>query len=106
MSQCALTTEWKPDLLKAVDGAPEGVLVIKGAFANGSPLIAIPNYARNNRNTRNSERGRGPAAGGDPAVDYSGSTAGAGGGTNAASAPPRRFRGGRNPTSIVWLRDE
>ncbi|MCX6878394.1 MAG: glycoside hydrolase family 127 protein [Verrucomicrobia bacterium] len=44
-----LVTEWKPDLLKAVNGAPEGVIVIKGAFANGTPLLAIPNYARNNR---------------------------------------------------------
>jgi DUF1680 family protein len=37
-----LTTEWRPDLLG-------GVLVIKGEFADGSPLVAIPNYARNNR---------------------------------------------------------
>lgn len=40
-----LTTEWKPELLG-------GVVVIKGAFANGSPLTAIPNYARNNRGGR------------------------------------------------------
>lgn len=38
----ALTTEWKPDLLC-------GITVIKGSFANGAPLTAIPNYARNNR---------------------------------------------------------
>jgi len=38
----ALTTEWRPDLLG-------GVMVIKGKFADGSPLIAIPNYARTNR---------------------------------------------------------
>lgn len=38
----ALTTEWKPDLLC-------GITVIKGFFANGAPLTAIPNYARNNR---------------------------------------------------------
>ncbi|TWT36588.1 Non-reducing end beta-L-arabinofuranosidase [Posidoniimonas corsicana] len=37
-----LTTEWRPDLL-------DGVVVIKGEFADGSPLLAIPNYARNNR---------------------------------------------------------
>jgi DUF1680 family protein len=40
-----LTTEWNPDLLG-------GVLVIKGSFADGKPLIAIPNYARNNRGGR------------------------------------------------------
>jgi hypothetical protein len=37
-----LATEWRPDLLN-------GVVVIKGQFADGSPLVAIPNYARMNR---------------------------------------------------------
>jgi DUF1680 family protein len=37
-----LTTEWRGDLLG-------GVVVIKGAFADGSPMVAIPNYARMNR---------------------------------------------------------
>jgi DUF1680 family protein len=41
----ALATEWKGDLLV-------GVMVIKGAFANGAPLTAIPNYARLNRGGR------------------------------------------------------
>jgi hypothetical protein len=41
-TDAALTTEWKPDLLC-------GITVIKGSFANGAPLTAIPNYARNNR---------------------------------------------------------
>jgi DUF1680 family protein len=41
----ALTTEWKPDLLG-------GVVVVKGMFANGADLTAIPNYARNNRGGR------------------------------------------------------
>ena len=40
-----LTTEWRPDLLG-------GVMVIKGAFADGQPLLAIPNYARLNRGGR------------------------------------------------------
>jgi hypothetical protein len=40
-----LTTEWKPDLLG-------GVVVVKGMFANGADLTAIPNYARNNRGGR------------------------------------------------------
>ncbi len=39
----ALVTEWRGDLLS-------GVNVIKGAFANGSPMTAIPNFARYNRN--------------------------------------------------------
>jgi DUF1680 family protein len=37
-----LTTEWRGDLLG-------GVTVIKGVFADGSPMVAIPNYARMNR---------------------------------------------------------
>ncbi len=38
----ALGTEWRGDFLG-------GVLVIKGSSADGSPLTAIPNYARDNR---------------------------------------------------------
>ncbi|MBN1506807.1 MAG: glycoside hydrolase family 127 protein [Sedimentisphaerales bacterium] len=46
-----LTTEWRDDLLG-------GVVVIKGTWADGSVLMAIPNYARANRNpaTGGSER--------------------------------------------------
>ncbi|HVT83104.1 MAG TPA: beta-L-arabinofuranosidase domain-containing protein [Phycisphaerae bacterium] len=40
-----LTTEWRPDFL-------EGVRVIKGKFVGGADLVAIPNYARNNRQGR------------------------------------------------------
>ncbi len=41
----ALSTEWKGDLLG-------GVMVIKGAFADGAAMTAIPNYARLNRGGR------------------------------------------------------
>jgi hypothetical protein len=37
-----LSVDWRPDLL-------HGVMAIKGAWADGSALLAIPNYARNNR---------------------------------------------------------
>ena len=40
-----LTAEWTPELLG-------GVVAIKGKFADGSPMLAIPNYARNNRGGR------------------------------------------------------
>jgi uncharacterized protein len=43
--EAPLTAEWKPDLLG-------GVVAIRGAFADGSALVAIPNYARNNRGGR------------------------------------------------------
>jgi len=39
-----LTAEWRGDLL-------HGVMTIKGQWADGSPLLAIPNFARNNRNS-------------------------------------------------------
>jgi len=38
-----LSLEWRNDLLN-------GVMVIRGTWADGTPLTAIPNYARNNRN--------------------------------------------------------
>lgn len=40
-----LQTAWRPELLG-------GVLVIQGQFADGQPLLAIPNYARLNRGGR------------------------------------------------------
>jgi DUF1680 family protein len=76
----ALTTEWRPELLG-------GVVVIKGTFADGSSLLAIPNYARYNREPEAAPagppRGAAPAAGG--------------------AAPPRPAP--RAPTSIVWMRE-
>jgi hypothetical protein len=38
----SLTTEWRGDLL-------DGVMTIKGKWSDGSPLLAIPNFARENR---------------------------------------------------------
>jgi DUF1680 family protein len=43
----SLVTEWRKDLLG-------GVLVIKGKWSDGSPLLAIPNYARENRGAEKS----------------------------------------------------
>jgi len=45
-----LNTEWRGDLLG-------GVMVIKGTWADGSALTAIPNYTRNNRAVDASEDG-------------------------------------------------
>ena len=52
-----LITEWKGDLLG-------GVMVIKGSFADGSPLLAIPNYVRNNRVPATARPPRGACANG------------------------------------------
>ena len=51
-----LTAQWRPDLLG-------GVMTIRGKFADGSALIAVPNYARTNRGgepTAAPQEGRGP----------------------------------------------
>jgi len=40
-----ITTEWNATLL-------DGVMTLKSKFANGTPMIAIPHYARNNRSGR------------------------------------------------------
>ena len=42
--ESVLATEWKDDLLG-------GVMIVKGSWADGSALMAIPNYARNNRDS-------------------------------------------------------
>ena len=42
ISDKPLTTEWRPDLLN-------GVLTIKGTWADGTSLLAIPDYSRLNR---------------------------------------------------------
>jgi DUF1680 family protein len=70
-----LSTEWRGDLLR-------GVMVIKGKFADGSPMMAIPNYARTNRDKELPLEGTFP------------------------EGPDGAFRPGRRPpTSIVWMRE-
>jgi DUF1680 family protein len=71
----ALTAEWKKDLLG-------GVMVIKGEFADGSPMMAVPNYARANRDPEPAPR---PAAPPD------------GGGRGRGFRPP--------PNSVVWIKE-
>ncbi len=79
-----LTTEWRPDLL-------QGVKVIKGQWADGSPLIAIPNYARNNRISTD---GRGSDTFGGPGTVGSDDEGGGGG-----------RRGRRGGESMVWIKE-
>jgi len=42
LGEAPLGTQWRADLLG-------GVMLITGKWANGSDLVAIPNYARMNR---------------------------------------------------------
>jgi DUF1680 family protein len=74
-----LTTEWRGDLLG-------GVTVIKGTFADGSPMLAIPNYARMNREPVPAPP---PSA---PPVAANGATPG------ARPAPPP-------VASVVWINE-
>jgi DUF1680 family protein len=73
--ESALNAKWQGDLLG-------GVTVIKGTWADGSELTAIPYYARSNR---------APAAGD---------------GQGGESAEGRRRPGRRAVSSSVWLRDQ
>ena len=78
-----LTSEWKGDLL-------EGIMVIKGTWADGSALTAIPNYARDNRTSTASRAS---------------ASAGTGEGSGATASPETRRRGFRAVNSIVWIKD-
>lgn len=94
LGSAPLTTEWRGDLLG-------GVKVIKGAWADGSPMLAIPNYARKNRDGESQQAGAGNSA-----IDYSGGattgTTGAGTANSQSNRPRPRTR---DALSIVWMKD-
>jgi DUF1680 family protein len=79
-ADAALTSEWKPDLLG-------GVVAITGTFADGSRLMAIPNFARYNRNPP------------PPPVPAPPATAPAQPGGQAVRPPPPPA------TSIIWMKE-
>jgi DUF1680 family protein len=103
LSNDPLKTEWRPDLLG-------GVMVITGKWQDGTPMLAIPNYARMNRVEH--ERS---ALAGDSSVNYAPgatngtnnntATAGAAfqGSTTPANSTPRRSRYPRKIDSKVWM---
>ena len=49
LSDAPLKPVWRGDLL-------DGVVALQGTWADGSPLLAIPNYARNNRSSTKTAR--------------------------------------------------
>jgi hypothetical protein len=71
-----LKPDWNPNLLG-------GVMTLKGKFADGTDLTAVPNYARNNR----------PSPVSTNRIE------------SATPDGPSRRRGARTPTSIVWMKD-
>jgi DUF1680 family protein len=86
-----LTPEWRNDLLG-------GVMTIKGEFADGSPLLAVPNYTRTNRD-KNLLPEAGPLAA-DPSF-YMGPTAQKPLPPTASNAPRPR----PPASSIVWIQE-
>jgi hypothetical protein len=101
LSSEPLKAEWRPDLLG-------GVMVITGKWQDGTPMLAIPNYARMNRGAQ----GR-PEVPGDSSVNYAPGattnnsnirTQGNAGASlqGAPVAPPRRYQ--RKIESKVWIK--
>jgi DUF1680 family protein len=101
LGDAPLAAEWRGDLLG-------GVVALKGEWANGKPLLAIPSYARMNRVGQVAATA---APAGDAAVNYApGATAS---GTTAATNAPGAQQGGRRrrapgegPQSMVWIQDK
>ena len=92
ISDAPLKTEWKPELLG-------GVMTINGTWKDGSPMTAIPNYTRMNR------QGPPHEYPGEGNVNYAPGTTANGASTTAAgangNAAPMRRR--PNPVSKVWI---
>jgi DUF1680 family protein len=86
ISDTPLTPVWKGDLL-------DGVVALQGKWADGTPLLAIPNYARNNRSAPNAS-----VTESGPAVDYAGGAA-------ARANTPKAKRPGHSGASMVWIKD-
>jgi DUF1680 family protein len=103
LSQESLQTEWRPDLLG-------GVMVITGKWKDGTPMLAIPNYARMNRVQHEHS-----AVGGDSSINYApGATSGSnnhvGSTSQGSTTPPspaiRRAHFPRPVDSEVWMKSE
>jgi DUF1680 family protein len=80
LSEVPLTAEWRGDLLG-------GVTVIKGQWADHSPMLAVPNFTRENRVAQPTS----PRSSADS-------------GPESDNSQNRRSRGG--PNSIVWMKGE
>ncbi len=78
LGSAPLKAVWRPDLLG-------GVVVLEGQWADGTPMVAVPNYARMNR--LGVEAQAGTAA------------------QNTSAAAPRRRGQYRGAQSEVWIKD-
>jgi len=90
LSNEPLKAEWRPDLLG-------GMMVITGTWQDGTPMVAIPNYARMNRVAQEQSE-----IGGDSSVNYAPGAANNVGKKAVAAPSPRRRR--QMPVeSKVWM---
>ena len=87
LSAAPLRSEWMGQLLG-------GVVAIKGTWADGSPMMAIPHYARMNRGGQAAVGAEGASA-----VDYSGGAAAQANAPEAKGAPTLG-------ASMVWIKDK
>ncbi len=108
LSSEPLKVEWRPELLG-------GIMVIKGKWQDGTPMLAIPNYARMNRVAQS----RSDVAG-DDTVNYApGATThsskkkrpagSAGSAFQGSTIPPNSTEGrhhGRKIESKVWIQSQ
>ncbi|MGC8991662.1 MAG: Tat pathway signal protein, partial [Verrucomicrobiia bacterium] len=96
LSSSQLVAEWRPDIL-------QGVTVIKGAWNDGSPMLAIPYYARLNRTPdqvgTDRQVSQTSAAPNPAQVQNTNASASTGPQTGTRS---RR----REVNSMVWIKDE
>jgi DUF1680 family protein len=90
--------QWRPDLL-------DGVMVLDGTWANGKPLVAVPNFVRMNR----VGQGAHETAAGDSSVNYApGSTISTTttNTTSSATTQPQGQRRRRGEVeSMVWIKE-
>ena len=92
LSGTPLKMEWQPDLLG-------GVMAMTGKWQDGTPMLAVPNYARMNRAEWPKEQ-----TAGDASVNYApGSTTGTG---SNPTADNRRHTHTRTIQSRVWIADQ
>jgi uncharacterized protein len=96
LGRAPLQAVWRPDLLG-------GVMAIAGKWADGTPMTAIPNYARMNR-VDSSHSG---FMEGEPGVNYAPGSTTAGSsqplGASAADGPKPSTRRKEKVDSKVWM---
>jgi DUF1680 family protein len=91
LSGAPIKAVWRPQLLG-------GVMALEGEWADGTPMRAIPNYARMNRVGQQPD-----GAAGDPSVNYApGATTTPG---QPAQNQPRRRARLTGVQSAVWIKD-